>query len=59
MVSYNEGPMRIIKGDIFKFFFSVRPLTLIRAAVKKCIEWRLQVQRAFLTEDDLAPSRLE
>jgi hypothetical protein len=31
-------------------------LTLIRAAIKKCIEW-LQVQIAFLTEVNLAPSR--
>ncbi len=34
-------------------------LTLIRAAIKKCIEWRLQVQIAFSTEVDLAPSRPE
>jgi hypothetical protein len=34
-------------------------LTLFLAAIKKCIEWRLQVQRAFSTEVDLAPSRPE
>jgi hypothetical protein len=34
-------------------------LTLIRAAIKKSIEWRLQVQLAFLTEVNLAPSRPE
>jgi len=35
------------------------PLTLSLAAIKKSIEWRLQVQIAFLTEVDLAPSRPE
>jgi hypothetical protein len=30
-------------------------LTLIQVAIKKCIEWRLQVQIAFETEVDLAP----
>jgi hypothetical protein len=34
-------------------------LTLSLAAIKKSIEWRLQVQIAFLTEVDLAPSRPE
>ena len=34
-------------------------LTLSLAAIKKNIEWRLQVQIAFLTEVDLAPSRPE
>jgi hypothetical protein len=34
-------------------------LTLSLAAIKKCIEWRLQVQIAFSTEVDLAPSRPE
>jgi hypothetical protein len=34
-------------------------LTLIRAAIKKCIEWRIQVQIAFSTEVDLEPSRPE
>jgi hypothetical protein len=34
-------------------------LTLIRAALKKSIEWRLQVQIAFSTEVNLAPSRPE
>ncbi len=34
-------------------------LTLIRAAIKKSIEWRLQVQIVFLTEVNLAPSRPE
>jgi hypothetical protein len=34
-------------------------LTLIRAAIKKSIEWRLQVQIAFLAEVNLAPSRPE
>jgi hypothetical protein len=32
---------------------------LIRAAIKKSIEWRLQVQIAFSTEVNLAPSRPE
>jgi hypothetical protein len=31
-------------------------LTLSLAAIKKSIEWRLQVQIAFLTEVNLAPS---
>jgi hypothetical protein len=35
------------------------PLTLSLAAIKKCIEWRLQVQIAFSTEVDLEPSRPE
>jgi hypothetical protein len=35
------------------------PLSLIRAAIKKGIEWRLQVQIAFSTEVNLAPSRPE
>jgi hypothetical protein len=34
-------------------------LTLILAAIKKSIEWRLQVQIALLTEANLAPSRPE
>jgi hypothetical protein len=34
-------------------------LTLILEAIKKSIEWRIQVQPAFLTEVDLAPSRPE
>ncbi len=34
-------------------------LTLIRAAYKKSIEWRLQVQITFSTEVNLAPSRPE
>jgi hypothetical protein len=34
-------------------------LALSLAAIKKCIEWRLQVQIAFSTEVDLAPSRPE
>ncbi len=36
-------------------------LTLIRAAIKKSIEWRLQVQVALLAvvDLDLAPSRPE
>ncbi len=34
-------------------------LTLIRAAVKKSIEWRLQVQLAFSMKVNLAPSRPE
>jgi hypothetical protein len=37
----------------------VLTLTLSLAAIKKSIEWRLQVQIAFLTEVDLAPSRPE
>ena len=36
---------------------SIATLTLIWAAIKKSIEWRLQVQIAFLTEVNLAPSR--
>jgi hypothetical protein len=39
--------------DQAKLFF----LTIIQVAIKKSIEWRLQVQIAFLTEVDLAPSR--
>jgi hypothetical protein len=38
---------------------SIATLTLIWAAIKKSIEWRLQVQIAFLTEVNLAPSRPE
>jgi hypothetical protein len=38
---------------------SQRQLTLIRAAIKKSIEWRLQVQIAYSTEVNLAPSRPE
>jgi hypothetical protein len=34
-------------------------LTLIRVAIKKCIEWRLQVQIALFAEVNLAPSRPE
>ncbi len=37
----------------------VTNLALIRAAIKECIEGRLQVQIAFQTEVDLAPSRPE
>jgi hypothetical protein len=37
----------------------INVLTLSLAAIKKCIEWRLQVQIAFSTEVDLAPSRPE
>jgi hypothetical protein len=34
-------------------------LTLSLADIKKCIEWRLQVQIAFSMEVNLAPSRPE
>jgi hypothetical protein len=41
------------------FLSSCEMLTLIRAALKKSIDWRLQVQIAFWTEVNLAPSRPE
>ncbi len=45
------------KGFIYKGRKNV--LTLIRAAIKKSNEWRLQVQIASLAEVDMAPSRPE
>jgi hypothetical protein len=50
---------RRIEKHNFELFPSTVPLTLSLAAIKKCIEWRLQVQIAFSTEVDLAPSRPE
>jgi hypothetical protein len=50
------------QNNILQYFFSKSVhgyLTLSLAAIKKSIEWRLQVQIAFLTEVDLAPSRPE
>jgi hypothetical protein len=41
------------------FLFTSKTLTLSLAAIKKTIEWRLQVQIAFLTKVNLAPSRPE
>jgi hypothetical protein len=40
-------------------FSSTFSLTLIRAALKKSIEWWLQVQIPFSTEINLTPSRPE
>jgi hypothetical protein len=47
------------EGNCCSSQVAFNPLTLIRAAIKKCIEWRLQVQIAFSTEVDLALSRPE
>jgi hypothetical protein len=49
---------RVINTYRTTYFFRVK-LTLSLAAIKKSIEWRLQVQIAFLTEVNLAPSRPE
>jgi hypothetical protein len=48
---------KLTRGTLFIVLDFV--LTLSLAAIKKCIEWRLQVQIAFSTEVDLAPSRPE
>jgi hypothetical protein len=45
---------------LYKYmYFSIKKHMEIRVAMKKFIEWRLQVQIAFLAEVNLAPSRPE
>jgi hypothetical protein len=57
--SFTELITSVLDFVVWTYAVMLYISSLIRAAIKMSIEWRLQVQIAFLAEVDLAPSRPE